>query len=116
MSAKRRLDTISEHPATTNAKRRLDTISEHPVTTNAKRRLGTVSEHPDTMSAKRRLETISEHPATTLAPSNIIGSPFRLTNRGKIPRKTLVEASRDPKTVWSLPRRDIVVFDAIAAQ
>jgi exodeoxyribonuclease III len=54
--------------------------------------------------------------ATTLAPSNIIGSPFRLTNRGKIPRKTLVEASRDPKTVWSLPRRDIVVFDAIAAQ
>jgi len=53
---------------------------------------------------------------TVLSYANIIVSPFRLTRKGAIPRQNLVEASRDNKTIWRLPRRDIVLFGAVAGQ
>jgi hypothetical protein len=69
---------------------------------------------------ERRANTHEKHcsavSGTVLSYANVIGSPFRLTRKGAIPRQNLVEASRDTKTIWSLPRRDIVLFSAVAGQ
>ena len=60
--------------------------------------------------------TINTGDAQPRAFPNVIGSPFRLTRKGAIPRQNLVEASHDNKTIWSLPRRDIVLFSAVTGQ
>jgi hypothetical protein len=70
----------------------------------------------DTRRSKEHEKHCSATSATTLSHANIIGTPFRLTRGGKIPRKTLVEASKDPNTIWSLPERDVILFDAVLQQ